>query len=535
MAAARQPKPSASSAPLTVSQLSQRMGDALHAGFPAPVRVVGEVSGFKPGPHWYFALKDAEALVQCVMFAQAVRAAGFTPANGQQVVVTGRPDYWARGGRASLLITKIEPVGEGAQDAAFQALCRELRGLGWFDDARKRPIPQFPRRIAVITSLKGAALQDVLDTMRRRCCLAEVLLLDVPVQGQGAAEAVTRAVRWVGRVHRREGMDALLVTRGGGSKEDLWAFNDRGLAAAIRESPVPVVAAIGHEVDTTIAELVADLRCATPTQAAMRLTPDSTALLDQLAARANQLRRALGRVVRESAGRADTAGRALARGRAVLVRRAAHRVELAGAALDRVRPSAVLEARRAALDLLGARLQSTIRARLVEPRLAVLTQRLVSGARARLAKRTPTPLAQRLQRALLGRAARSAERVSALGPRLRRAASVVTSGRLDSLSALQARLAGSAPRIVGQGVERLAALERHLHSVGPASVLERGFSYTRREDGRLVRSPSDVHPGDRIVTQVAQGAFGSIVEGSPARKPQRPRQPPPQDTGLFAP
>jgi exodeoxyribonuclease VII large subunit len=469
MAAARRPKSPPSAAPLTVSQLSQRLGDALQAGFPSPVRVVGEVSGFKPGSHWYFALKDAESVVQCVMFAQSVRASPFTPENGNQVVVTGRPDYWAKGGRASLLITKIEPVGAGALDAAFQALCRELRELGWFDEARKRPVPHFPRRIAVITSRTGAALQDVLDTMRRRCCVAEVVLIDVPVQGQGAAGAVTRAVRWISKVHRHERVDVVLVTRGGGSKEDLWAFNDRALAAAIRESPVPVVAAIGHEVDTTIAELVADLRCATPTQAAMRLTPDSAALMEQLSARANQLRRALTRSVREEGGRADSTRRALAASATTLLRRDRHRLDLAAAALERLRPAAVLAARRTVVDVLAAR--------------------LTMGVRARVSAVVLPALARRLQRAVSGMVARRSE--------------------------------------------RLASVARHLHSVGPASVLERGFSYTRREDGRLVRSPSGVRPGDRVVTSVAHGSFGSVVEGAPGRKPPRPSRREPDGTGLF--
>ncbi|MCC6661339.1 MAG: exodeoxyribonuclease VII large subunit [Phycisphaerales bacterium] len=452
---------------LTVMQLSQRLGDTIQAGFPSPVRVVGEVSGFKPGSHWYFSLKDAESVVPCVMFGQAVRVSGFTPVNGHEVVVTGRPDYWGKGGRTSLLVTKIEPVGEGVLDAAFRALCNELREAGWFDEARKRPIPAFPGRVAVVTSGTGAALQDVLETMRRRCRVAEVILLDVPVQGQGAADAVAAAVRWAGRVHSREGIDVILVTRGGGSKEDLWTFNERVVAAAIRESPVPVVAAIGHEVDTTIAELVADLRCATPTQAAVRLTPDSAALLDQLAARGNQLRRTLTRFVRDSGARAGGLARVLGATTRARLGRERHRLDLAGAALERVRPTAVLAARWACIETLAVRLRGAIRGRTARPALEVLADRLERAARGLVPRRT----------------------------------------------------------------ERLSALERHLGSVGPAGVLERGFSYTRREDGRLVRSPADVRPGDRVVTRVADGSFGSVVEGSPARRPARVR--PRADTGEF--
>jgi exodeoxyribonuclease VII large subunit len=201
----------------------------------------------------------------------------------------------------------------------------------------------------------------------------------------------------------------------------------------------------------------------------MRLTPDSAALMEQLSARANQLRRALTRSVREEAGRAGNARRALAAGATTLVRRDRHRLDLAAAALERLRPTAVLAARRTTVEALAERLARGVRAR-------------VSGVN-----------------------------LPVLAGRLRRAASGVTA----------------------QGSQRLASLARHLHSVGPASVLDRGFSYTRREDGRLVRAPSDVRPGDRVVTTVAHGSFGSIVEGAPGKKPPRTRPQQPDTTGLF--
>ncbi len=270
----------AQAAPLTVSQLAQRIGETIGGGFPQPVRVVGEVSGFKPNTHWYFNLKDADSVIGCVMFSSTARSALFTPSDGQQVVVTGRPDFWAKGGKTSFVVSRIEPVGQGALDAAFKALCDELRALGWFDQARKRPIPRFPRRVAVVTAATGAALQDVLVTMRRRCPAVEVGVVDVAVQGDGAAQDISAVFRWLGREHRRLGVEVILLTRGGGSKEDLWTFNERVVAEAIVRSPIPVVAAIGHEVDFTIAELVADERAATPTQAAMKVTPDTPALLE---------------------------------------------------------------------------------------------------------------------------------------------------------------------------------------------------------------------------------------------------------------
>jgi exodeoxyribonuclease VII large subunit len=459
--------PARSDAPLTVSELARRLGDALAVGFPATVRVVGEVSGFKPGAHWYFSLKDAEAVVPCVMFGGVARGASFKPADGAQVVVTGRPDFWAKGGRTSLIVTRIEPVGEGALDAAFRVLCDELRALGWFDAGRKRPVPEFPGRVAVVTSRSGAAIQDVLDTMRRRCAAVEVALVDVPVQGQGAAERVAGAIRWLGRERSALGIDVILVTRGGGSKEDLWTFNERVVAAAIVESPVPVVAAIGHEVDTTIAELVADLRCATPTQAAMQLTPDARSLLDQLASVENGLRRGQGRFLRERATSTSLGSRHLVAALGAALRRWSHALDLSAGLLERQRPTAVLARRGVAIASAGSRLEGAIRRRL-------------------------TPL-----------------RVEHLAGRLRRCSGL----------ALE--------RAAGQ----ILSAERQLWAVGPMGVLRRGYSYTVREDGALVRAAGDVRAGDRVRTRVAEGEFSSIVEGSvvrPRRQSGRSDGPPDQ-------
>ncbi len=356
MAKRESARPGGRSGALTVSQFAERMTDALRAGFPDAVRVLGEVSGFKPGTHWYFAIKDADAVVQCVMFANAARGSAFTPADGQSVVVTGKPDFWAKGGRASLIITKIEPVGEGALDAAFRAMCEEIRALGWFDPERKRPLPPIPRRVGVVTAKGGAAIHDVLDTMRRRCPMVEVALVDVQVQGQGAAESVAAAVRWLGRRHVELGVDVILVTRGGGSREDLWAFNERVVAEAIVKSPIPVVAAIGHETDTSIAELVADERCATPTQAAMRLTPDREALFEQLAAMSSALRTEVLRRLKGDRQKLDTARRHAALAVGASVHAAAARLETISGRIERHRPAAARARRTALLEATSARL-----------------------------------------------------------------------------------------------------------------------------------------------------------------------------------
>ncbi|MEM9084157.1 MAG: exodeoxyribonuclease VII large subunit, partial [Planctomycetota bacterium] len=280
---------------MTVTRLSELVESALRDGTPSAVRVIGEVSSINDRTHWYFTLKDESSVVSCVLFRRGKGMRSDKPQIGDEVVVTGRVSYYAPQGRLQLYADAIEPVGAGELDRRFKALCAELRAEGYFDHERKRAIPSFPRRVAVITSRTGAALQDVLDTMRRRCPAVDVLVVDVRVQGDGAARQIGATLNRISKDHASLGVDAVLVTRGGGSMEDLWGFNERPVADAILNCKIPVVAAIGHETDTTVAELVADLRCATPTQAAMRLTPDRDALFQQVNALKARLRDLFGR------------------------------------------------------------------------------------------------------------------------------------------------------------------------------------------------------------------------------------------------
>lgn len=456
--------------PLSVTALAGRIDAALRSGFPEAVRVVGEVSGFSDRTHWYFSLKDAGAVVPCVMFASAARKAGFTPSHGQQVVARGRVEFYAPSGRVSFVVEKLEPVGEGARELALRKLVEEIRGLGWLSPERKRALPGFPRRIAVITSAGGAALQDVIVTLRKRCPAIGVLVCDVRVQGEKAASEVTAMIRRVGREAKRLRVDAVLVTRGGGSAEDLWAFNDREMARAIVECPVPVVAAIGHETDTSIAELVADERCATPTQAAMRLSPDASALLRELASQGRRLQTVAARRVRDE-----------------------H---------ERVRELGV-DLRRAPAG-----------------RLAVLSSRL-DQLSVRLARRSPAAwYAQSLQRAAA--AERALQR--AIGVSLKGRDATPTSQRLQRAMAARVKSMDAA----------MAASVRTLESVSPLRVLERGYSVTLNAAGAAVRQPGDVRPGETLDTRLASGTIRSIVEGAklvPLRA--RRAKDDPNQQGLF--
>lgn len=465
--------PAGNAGPVRVGELCRMIGAALRKGLPAKVRVVGEVSGFRDRTHWYFDLKDEEAVISCVMFAQANRRAGFTVENGQQVVVTGRVDFFDRQGRTQVYVESIEAVGAGPLEAQFRRLVAELRELGWFDPARKRQLPAFPRRIGVVTSRTGAALQDVLVTAARRCPAVEIAVIDSRVQGDGAAGEVARAIGWLSREHERLGIDAVLVTRGGGSMEDLWAFNERIVGEAILKCAVPIVAAIGHETDVTIAELVADERCATPTQAAMRLTPDRDALIEQIAQWRARSRVSLSRRVEHAAQRLAS----LRRRRVIAA------------------PAELLARAQERLGRARADLPAAISVRLGDERLAI------GDLRARMAKVRP-------EAALAVRG----EAIAARRQELRR----VLAHRLEREAA------------------RVRGARSVLGAVGPMEVLARGYSVTLGADGRALRSISGVRPGQRLTTVLADGRVRSRVdEDSERGRPRPAKTRPERGPGLF--
>lgn len=468
-----------SATPWPVSKLAGEIDGALRRGVPGPVRVIGEVSGFRDRTHWYFDLKDENAVVNCVMFASAARKVNPPPRDGEQVIVRGRIEFYSKGGKVSFILDSLERAGEGPLDRAFRELCATLKAEGYFAIERKKPLPRFPRRIAVITSRSAAALQDVINTAQRRCPAVGLLVVDVPVQGDAAAPEIASAIDRISKHHARLGVDAIILTRGGGSKEDLWCFNERRVADAIFRCTVPLVAAIGHETDTTIAELVADERCATPTQAAMRLTPDVRELLRQLDSSERRLATALARGAELARRDVELSGERLetaARDAIATLRTRAHQLELR---LERVRPQAV-------------------HARMIA-RLAAADDRLSRAIASRL---DPT-------------------RINASADRLER----------------------SAHRLRDQHRARIDALDKHLAAISPKRVLERGFSITAAADGRLIRSTRDVSRGDTLTTHVTDGTIASVVGESdqpaprpsprPSSRPAKRTKPAADEPGLF--
>jgi exodeoxyribonuclease VII large subunit len=293
-------------APWGVSALLLATGDALAARFGA-VSVRGEISGFSRAAsgHCYFTLKDAAGapgVLRCAMFRRAASLLDVAPGDGQQVDVRGRLGVYEARGELQMVVESLQRVGAGSLFEEFLRLRARLEAAGLFDAARKRALPVFPRAIGVITSLQAAALRDVLTTLRRRAPHVRVFVYPSPVQGADAPQALVAALELAGC---RAEVDTLLLVRGGGSLEDLWAFNDERVVRAVAACPLPLVCGVGHETDFSLSDLAADLRAATPTAAAELAAPAREELLAQLQTRQAALRRSLLRAVQQQAQRVD--------------------------------------------------------------------------------------------------------------------------------------------------------------------------------------------------------------------------------------
>ena len=263
-------------------------GDPLLRG----LLVRGEVSNYKcyPSGHHYFSLKDEQGSIRCVMFRGDAARLRFKPVNGLSVIAYGRVSVYPRDGQYQLYCTQLMEDGRGALDRAFEELKRKLEAQGLFDPAKKQPLPVYPRRIALVTSPAGAAVRDMIRILRQRWPLTEVLVVPVRVQGEGAAEEIAAAIH---QVNNRDDIDLIITGRGGGSREDLWAFNEEPVAWAIALSNIPVISAVGHEPDVTISDYVADLRASTPSNAAELAVPDQQQERQRLEGLALRLRQAM--------------------------------------------------------------------------------------------------------------------------------------------------------------------------------------------------------------------------------------------------
>ncbi len=474
---------------LTVAQLVGRIKAALAEAFAARVHVVGQISNFKRhgSGHLYFRLKDADAAIDAVMWRSTADRLRFEPEDGLEVVASGRVDVYDVRGQLQIYVETMSPKGTGALELAFRQMREKLQAEGLFAAEAKKSAPRFPRAIGVITSPTGAAIRDIRRTLQRRWPGAKVYLLGVRVQGEAAAGEIAEAIGLLDAASRRFEIDTILLARGGGSLEDLWAFNEEIVARAIHAARTPIICGVGHEVDLTIADLVADVRAATPTAAAELAVP----ALQEVRQSVEQLGR---RLTRWARGKLETSRAVLAAiKRSGVFRDPMSRVRLRAQQLD------------ALTDRLGAAARQTVhqRMRKVEPlsrRLAGCHPALLSERAQRRLERTVSRLAWQLG----SLASKASDRLVRLGGRLER---VHPAGKLA---------------LARQTVEAAA---RQLESMSYRAVLQRGFSVTRGSDGQILRSVRQVRPGQAVETELADGRFASKAEGpSPAGSPRPSRR-----------
>jgi exodeoxyribonuclease VII large subunit len=434
----------------TPSSLNRQVRERLETEFPS-LWIEGELSNVsRPASgHLYFTLKDAKAQVRCAMFKPRSGWLPFRPADGALVLARARVGLYEPRGEFQLIVEHMELAGEGALRRQFEELKSRLEAEGLFDPARKRALPPLPRRIGIITSATGAAVRDVLHVLARRFPLVEIEVLPVPVQGKEAPASIVAMLEAAGRSARH---DVLLLTRGGGSLEDLWAFNDEALARTIARCPIPVVSAVGHEVDFSISDFVADLRAPTPSAAAEILVPDRDALLRTLKQHGERLRLRMRRRLESISQRADH-----------LVTR-----------LNLQRPAARLARGEDRLQRLAARLRQISR-RDIERRRARLTH-----ARARIHAQDP---ARNLQAAA------------------------------TRTKAMLVRLHGATRRLLEQRKARADELGRALHVISPLATLARGYAILIDEaSGQLVRRSRQTQPGARLRGILGEGRLILRVE-----------------------
>jgi len=486
--------------PLSVSQLTRLIDDILKSVLPPVLLVKGEVSNFKPhGPsgHLYFTLKDADACIDCVMWRSDAARLKFDVADGLELLADGRVSVYPQRGKYQLYVDTLQPLGQGALELAFKQLRAKLEREGLFLPERKKPLPDFPSRVVIVTGTQTAALQDVLKVLRRFPWL-KLFVYAVPVQGDGAGGRIAEALAHVNRTAAGiGGADLILLARGGGSLEDLWAFNEEAVARAVAASKIPVVTGIGHEVDTSIADLVADYFAHTPTEAAQVITRNWRTAPEVVEAASLRLGRELRNVM------------AHARGRLAAV----ERHEAFRRPLDRVRSL------QQHLDHQHTTLRHLVAAavRVAQWRVGELHTRLEQVGPSFVINRFRTRLAdarQRLMRGASGRLLRSHERVGRLRTEFVRVDPRNRIRVLDErLRTLQCRLDCAVDVLQRRRVERVEALARFLHAVGPEQVLRRGYSITmRKKGGAILRAASEVRPGDRLLTRFSDGQVESVAE-----------------------
>ncbi len=414
------------------------------------VWLVGELSNLSMpvSGHWYFTLKDSRAQVKCAMFRGNNRRVTFKPSNGTQVLVKARLSLYEPRGDYQLIIESIQPEGDGRLQQQFEQLKMSLAAEGLFAQSLKKPLPDQPKRVGIVTSKTGAALHDILNVLQRRDPGLPVVIYPTMVQGEGAAISIAQAI---GRANSRQECDVLIVGRGGGSLEDLWAFNEEIVARTIAASQIPIVSAVGHEVDVTIADFIADVRAPTPSAAAELISRDMTHQTQKINQKTQQLRHAI---------------RHYLSGQQARIVNLQHR-------LDRQHPQVRLNQQQQLLDELSSRMERAIR------QLISGHQQHISHAEYKLALHSPAHM-------------------------LKQESNRLEQARHRLLDAMDRRLLNAN--------HKLAMAAEKLETVSPLATLGRGYSITRDAKGKVIRKAEQVQAGDTLHTTVADGEIRSVVQ-----------------------
>ena len=435
----------------TPTELNREVKLHLEAGFPR-IAVEGEISNLaRPASgHLYFSLKDERSQLRCAMFRSAVVRSGLRIDNGMLVSARGRISLYEARGEYQFIVESMQEAGEGLLQRRFEELKKKLESEGLFDPSSKKALPAFPARIALVTSASGAAVRDLLHVLERRWPAAQVRLYPVMVQGGQAPGQIQGALA---AANRHGWADVLIVGRGGGSLEDLWAFNDEGVARAVAASSIPVVSAVGHETDFSICDFVADLRAPTPSAAAELSTPDGAALQQSFLRMARQLHVRIEDRIRQSGQELD---------------HLAHR-------LQQRHPATRLAEKARQLDLLKARLRRDANRQVRERRLHL------DGLSRRLAAHRPERRLDELNR---------------------------------RLAALQQKLDRSITAHMETARQRTASLARTLHAVSPLQTIARGYSVLTAPAGEVVSSVEQVSPGDHLSARISDGELDLTVDAA---------------------
>lgn len=440
---------------ISVTQLARRIRNLLEIQI-GEIWVEGEISNLRKqaSGHWYFSLKDGAAQISCAMFGARRRAGAEVIEDGAKVQVFGETSFYEARGSTQLIVQKARAVGLGDLQARFEALKRKLDQEGLFDQARKRPLPTFPRVVGIVTSPTGAALQDILNVLGRRAPWLTVVLFPTAVQGKGAERGIAHAIQCAGNTEAM-GLpqpEVLIVGRGGGSLEDLWNFNEEIVARAIEASPIPVVSAVGHEIDFTIADFVADLRAPTPSAAAELVVPDQQELRDRMIGLGNRLTRVV-------EGRLD---------------RMADQLDYYERGILGQSPDRVLQGPTFRIEEAGIRFRRAIDDSLRE------REAMIADYQSNWKHYHPQEILRRRQE------------------------------KLDERQVVFLTAATHALREKENGIQRLSSL---LKALGPGNVLERGFSITFDRKGAIVKNAGKLARGDQLTTRLAAGEVKSVVEG----------------------